>query len=317
IAVIEIDGLTIVAQRPIIGPAAGQCVGALKVGRRMRRVQPDRLAVVRDGLFVFIDLVPQISAAGVGQRILGIEPDRLAVVGHRTIAVSPLAPDVAAIVEGVGITRGELDRLLVVEQCPIVLLSLGPDFTAIIVGPGIVRVERDRLVVIRHAEVVVLLLEPEIAAIVVGIVRIRQQPYRLVVVEQGAVVVALGEQGDAAVIVGDRQGGTWLAAGIDDGRAAGDLLIERLAVLVLAQEPVRRPLSIRRRTTQKQPGARNGGKDGDQGGDTAHRRGARYPRPSAVSTVPQTKWKSLAVRVEATTFFSTTVSEPWVMVTVP
>lgn len=101
---------------------------ARMIGRDVLGIEPDRLAVVRDGAVSIALGSVRKPTVMVGIAVIGIEPERLVVVRDRAITVALGQVSVTAVVVDEGVPGIEPDRLIAVRD------------GAIMVAVGIVRV---------------------------------------------------------------------------------------------------------------------------------------------------------------------------------
>ena len=102
---------------------------AVVIGFGIFRIEPDRLAIIRDGPVEVAPVAPRAAAVDVGARIFRIELDRLVIVRHGPVEVALAPQGAAAAVVRFSIFRIELDRLVEVRDGP-VEVALGPQGAA-------------------------------------------------------------------------------------------------------------------------------------------------------------------------------------------
>ena len=152
---------------------------AVVVGSGVVRLEPDRLVVVHDGVFVPSQIAPGGAAVVVGSGIVRLEPDRLVVVRDGLLVLFQVVSVAAAVVVGSGMIRLEPDRLVVVGDGLFVPSQIALGAAADIVGGGLVRPEPDRIVAVGDGLFVPSQTAPDEAAANVGSGKIRLEPDRL------------------------------------------------------------------------------------------------------------------------------------------
>ena len=194
----------VILQRAVVVADLRAQHGAVEVGQRVGRIEPDHLVEVGEGLHRTVGRVIDQRAVEVGEQVVRIAPDGLVEVRLGLFVLLLLQMEPAPAVVAVGVFAVGADR-----QVEVVVGARGVFEVEVAQAPADVGVGHLGLLPDEHVEVVdrlaeLLIEQPRDAAAVVGARQVGPQLDRLAEILQGVVVVPQPRARDGAVGVGLR-----------------------------------------------------------------------------------------------------------------